>query len=398
MSARDDALLRLAQADFLRSTRLANVFDALDDGVATTRVAGGAVRDTLLGVAGRDTDVDLATELTPDIATQYLEKAGIKVIPTGFEHGTVTAIVAGTPFEITTLREDVETDGRHAVVKFGTDWSRDAARRDFTMNALYCDADGTLFDPLNGLDDCLAGNVRFIGDAATRITEDRLRVFRFFRFSASHGGQSLDADGLAACDAASGDLSLLAGERIGREMTRMLGLPQVATTLSAMVRTGVVAIPPERIEYLMDFETITASGDAESRMALIAGSDGIKPLAKAWRLSNAVRKQVTQISAAAELIAQDKLNHAAYTYSDFTGQASRVTAARMGLSPDAAKALVDRVTGIMPGAFPVLSQDLLARGISQGPAFGEARNNLLNQWIESDFTLSRDELLGRMTS
>lgn len=398
MSARDDALLRLAQAGFLRSTRLANVFAALDDGVATTRVAGGAVRDALLGVAGRDTDVDLATELTPDIATQYLEKAGIKVIPTGFEHGTVTAIVGGMPFEITTLREDVETDGRHAVVKFGTDWSRDAARRDFTMNALYCDADGTLFDPLNGLDDCLAGNVRFIGDAATRIAEDRLRVFRFFRFSASHGGQSLDADGLAACDAASGDLGQLAGERIGREMTRMLGLPRVATTLSAMARADVVAIPPERIEYLTDFEAITASGDAESRMALIAGSDGIKPLAKAWRLSNAVRKQVTQISAAAELIVQDKLNHAAYTYSDFTGQASLVASARMGLSTDATNALVDRVTGIMPGAFPVSSQDLLARGISQGPAFGEARNHLLNQWIESNFTLSRDELLGRMTS
>ena len=205
-----EARERLRQASWLSRAETQQLLALLDGAQRRTRVVGGAVRDTLLGLDQEMADLDLATELMPGDVAARAERAGVAVYPTGLAHGTVTLKTGTLVAEVTTLREDVETDGRHAVVRFGQDWREDAARRDFTMNALYAEIDGTLFDPLGGLGDCLERRVRFIGEAARRIAEDRLRVYRFFRFSASHAGEQFDQDGLAACTAAAGTLGRLA--------------------------------------------------------------------------------------------------------------------------------------------------------------------------------------------
>jgi len=188
---------RRIDADWLREAPLRDVLAALDGAGEEARVVGGAVRNALLGEPHGD--VDIATTAPPDEVIRRIEAAGFKAVPTGVEHGTVTVVADGRPFEVTTLREDVETFGRHATVAFGRDWRRDAERRDFTMNALSLSRDGTVHDYVGGLDDIAARRVRFIGDAATRIAEDYLRILRFFRFHAAYGEGALDPQGLAAC-------------------------------------------------------------------------------------------------------------------------------------------------------------------------------------------------------
>ncbi|MEQ1771499.1 MAG: CCA tRNA nucleotidyltransferase, partial [Devosia sp.] len=235
------ALQRLKDADWLRDAETRGLFALLDGAQGRTRAVGGAVRDTLTDRQRERADLDFATELLPEEVMARAKAAGIAAYPTGIEHGTVTLRGEHLVAEVTTLREDVDTDGRHAVVKFGTDWTRDAQRRDFTLNALYVGADGELFDPLGGAEDCLAGRVRFIGNAAERIREDRLRVYRFFRFSASHGNEHFDEVGLTAVTRAAGDLDELSAERVGFEMRRMLSLPRVSKTLRAMVVAGVLS-------------------------------------------------------------------------------------------------------------------------------------------------------------
>src|SRR5690606_31456053 len=187
---------------------------------------------TLLELPREDADVDLATELLPHEVMDRAQRAGVAAYPTGITHGTVTLKLGALVAEVTTLREDIETDGRHAVVTFGTSWRHDAARRDFTLNALYAGMDGTLFDPLGGLEDCLGRKVRFIGRPAQRIEEDRPRAYRSFRSSASHGNERVDPGGYTACHAAAGTLGRLAAERVGSEMRRMLRLPRVGNTLA----------------------------------------------------------------------------------------------------------------------------------------------------------------------
>ena len=206
MVGREEAETRLCTAGWLQNPALQRIFKALDGGAGRTRAVGGVVRDTLMAHDRTSTDFDLATELSPDQVVKRAHAAGIASYPTGIEHGTVTLKANDLVAEVTTLREDVETYGRHAKVEFGTDWRRDAERRDFTLNALYAGPDGQLFDPLGGAADCLAGIVRFIGDADQRIAEDRLRVYRFFRFTASHGHEQFDATGLVAVKRAAGTL------------------------------------------------------------------------------------------------------------------------------------------------------------------------------------------------
>src|SRR5690606_29914829 len=187
------------RAEWLQREETQTLMRLLAGETGRTRAVGGIVRDTLLDRPRENTDIDLATELLPHEVTLRAERGGAIVHPTGIEHGTMTVRLGALVAEVTTLREDVETDGRRAVVRFGQDWARDAGRRDFTLNALYAGIEGDLFDPLHGLADCIAGRVRFIGDPVRRIEEDRLRVYRFFRFSASHGGEQFDPEGLAAC-------------------------------------------------------------------------------------------------------------------------------------------------------------------------------------------------------
>ena len=222
---------------WLREGPLPRLLDVLDRDGEEARVVGGAVRNALLGEPVGD--IDVATTAVPEEVMRRAEAAGFKPVPTGIEHGTVTVVIDGTPFEVTTLREDVETFGRHARVAFGRDWRRDAERRDFTMNALYAARDGTIHDHVGGLADLEERRVRFIGDPARRIAEDYLRILRFFRFHAAygHGGQP-DADGLAACIAARAGLETLSRERVRMEMLKLLVAPHAVPALAAMSGGG----------------------------------------------------------------------------------------------------------------------------------------------------------------
>jgi poly(A) polymerase len=229
----------LAAAPWLGAPATRRLLAALEAGGKRARVVGGAVRNTLLGLA--TSDIDVATDALPEEVMRTARAARLKVIPTGIAHGTVTIVVAGKPFEVTTLRRDVETHGRHATVAFTDDWRADAERRDFTMNALYCDARGVLFDPVGGLADLERHRVRFIGDAHQRIREDYLRILRFFRFSAQYGDGQIDASGLEACIAERAGLARLSAERVRAELLKLLDAPHVLYVLDVMHAAGLLA-------------------------------------------------------------------------------------------------------------------------------------------------------------
>ena len=229
----------LPPAPWTRRADLAALVSAL--GVGNARYVGGAVRDTLLGLEVKD--IDLATALVPEEVIARLAKAGIRTVPTGIAHGTVTALLSEGPVEITTLRHDVSTDGRRATIAFADDWREDAARRDFTINALYADPDtGEIADFFGGLDDLAARRVRFIGDARQRIREDHLRILRYFRFQARFGSQPADAEAEAACAELAAMLKGLSRERIGMEMMNLLALPDPAPVAARMAELGVLAV------------------------------------------------------------------------------------------------------------------------------------------------------------
>jgi poly(A) polymerase len=230
--------VRLPDAEWQHVDGLKSVLAALDDVSGGPRYVGGAVRDTLLGLPV--SDVDIATALLPDEVINRLEAAGIKAIPTGIEHGTVTAAVAGKNYEITTLRRDVATDGRRATVAFSTDWQEDAARRDFTINALYADPQsGEVFDYFDGLSDLEARRLRFIGDANQRIAEDFLRILRYFRFLARYGGGQIDLGAIEACANGAHGLTALSRERIAQELSRILGLKNPVASVDLMIQNGI---------------------------------------------------------------------------------------------------------------------------------------------------------------
>jgi poly(A) polymerase len=233
-------LARLPDAEWQHHDGLKRILAALEDVYGGPRYVGGAVRDTLLSLPV--SDVDIATALLPNEVINRLEAAGIKAIPTGIEHGTVTAAVDGKNYEITTLRRDVATDGRRATVAFATDWQEDASRRDFTINALYADPkSGEVFDYFDGLSDLEARRLRFIGDAHQRIAEDFLRILRYFRFLARYGGGQIDADAIAACAIGAHGLTALSRERIAQELTRILGLKNPVASVRLMIANGIFA-------------------------------------------------------------------------------------------------------------------------------------------------------------
>ena len=251
------------------------VIDALG-GSDAARLVGGVVRDSLLGLSAAD--VDVATVHPPEETVRRLAAAGIKSVPTGLAHGTVTALGSDGPVEVTTLRRDVETDGRHATVAFTNDWRADAARRDFTMNALYAEADtGQVHDYHGGLDDLAAGRVRFIGDAAVRIAEDRLRVLRFFRFTARFG-HAPDRQGLAACAAAAGTLDRLSVERVAAELLRLLALPSPGDAVAAMVAADVLAsVLPEAADVAAHRALLAAEDAAGVERSAVRGLAALLP-------------------------------------------------------------------------------------------------------------------------
>lgn len=390
-------------AGWLKAPDLCAVIDAL--GADHCRVVGGAVRDSLIGRAVRD--IDIATDRQPEEASARLTAAGIKVVPTGIAHGTVTAVVEGRPFEVTTLRHDVETFGRHARVAFHGDWEADAARRDFTFNALYVDAGGNLYDYFGGQDDLLAGRVRFIGDAAERIAEDALRILRFFRFHAWYGRGAPDADGLKACRQNVACLEILAIERIRDEMLKLLAAPDPVALLQAMAEAGILkqVLPDaklgERLETLIALEVALQDVSALRRLAALLDRDeaALLRVGTEYKLSNADAKRLAAMAtgeapANAGLTAKELR---AMTYR--IGEQAFIDRAVLDNEPGdvgAVQALIEGARAFTPPTLPVTGHDLEAGGIAPGPAMGEAMRALEKTWIASDFSLDKKTLLATL--
>ncbi|HQZ13503.1 MAG TPA: CCA tRNA nucleotidyltransferase [Devosia sp.] len=384
---------RLKTAGWLMRAETQALLGLLDGADGRTRAVGGIVRDTLLNRIRPDADIDLATDLTPDEVVLRAERGGASVYPTGIEHGTVTVRLGGLVAEVTTLREDIETDGRRAVVKFGRDWVRDAQRRDFTLNALYAGMDGTLFDPLGGLDDCLAGRVRFIGDPVQRIEEDRLRVYRFFRFSASHGGERFDEAGLAACRTFAGKLDAVSAERVGAEFRRMLMLPRIATTLRTMQAAGIVGLPDETLRQLGAYERRARRPEMAARLALVIVKTGAKRLKAQWRLSNDDIATAEAVLDAARLMQDFRLNEAAYRHPAALADGVEVAAVIAGWTDAGRLAVMEQLQALDVPSFPISGGDLLGLGMQPGKALGAELGRLEKAWIDSGFVLTKGALL-----
>ncbi len=408
VSERPAAPPSLKDAEWLKRPQVARVFAALNKDGVSTRAVGGAVRNTLLGLPV--TEIDLATTALPERVIALAKEAGLKAVPTGIEHGTVTVIADSTPFEVTTLRRDVETYGRHATVAFTQDWQEDARRRDFTLNALYAASDGTLFDPLGGYGDLVAGRVRFIGEASARIAEDYLRILRFFRFNAYYGKGPLDADGLAACVRLRAGLEQLSAERVASELKRILIAPQAVQAIEALFDNGLLTGLLGGVPRLMRFARLVAAEealglapDAALRLAALAVfvPEDAERLAARLHLSNA--EQALLLLGAADhdgcaLPDETAARRALYRLGPCKFEAHvLLAAADEGAAPDdrlwrQALRLADRWQA---PEFPVRGPDIIALGHVQGPEIGDMLRRLEAEWIASDFTLDREALLAR---
>ncbi|MEM9225256.1 MAG: CCA tRNA nucleotidyltransferase, partial [Pseudomonadota bacterium] len=358
---------------------------------------GGCVRNTVMGCVVDD--IDIATKLRPEAAQAALENAGIRVIPTGIEHGTVTAISGGQAFEITSLRRDIETDGRRAVVAFCDNWDEDAQRRDFRLNALYADAAGTIYDPTGaGYADALAGRVVFIGDAGERLREDYLRILRFFRFNAWYGA-GIDEAGLAACAQQKEGLAQIARERIWRELKKLLSAPQPFAAVSAMLESGVLdIILPEnhgldRLHNLILTEQLVGSApDALLRlMALLPRTAlAVQGTQHALRLSNHEAGRIT-MWAADNLPSIDGMNGRALRAALYWHGKQAVTDRAMLSGADVRDLLAAARAWRRPD-FPITGDDALAAGL-KGEEIGQALSRVARYWVDRDFEPERGELL-----
>lgn len=389
----------LAGSPWLDSTPLRQVLAALDGKGEEVRLVGGAVRDALLGrLPG---EVDLATTAVPPEVIRRAEEAGLKAVPTGIDHGTVTVVADGTGFEVTTLREDVETDGRHAVVRFGRDWQADALRRDFTMNALYARPDGQVIDLVGGLEDLMAGRVRFIGDAEARIREDHLRILRLFRFHAGYGRGPLDPSALRAALHQREGIARLSRERIGREVLKLLKTPGAPETIIVMSDTGFLARVlggvghlgalgrMARLEGLLDLPPCTLRRLGALGVRICEDGDRLR---ERLRLSNAEYRRLLAMADAGPVPstpaearrltydrgrsgAEDCILHAAARDAAEIGEAE--------IGPVDAALTVAR-TWVIP-QLPFKAADLQARGLGPGPRLGAALRKAEHLWREADF-------------
>ncbi len=360
------------------------------------RFVGGCVRDGLVGVTAKD--IDIATQLTPDETLAALATAGVRAEPTGVEHGTITAVVDGEGVEVTSLRADVATDGRRAVVSFTDDWCLDAVRRDFTINAIYLTPDLRLYDPWDGMKDLRAGVVRFIGDPTARIREDYLRILRFFRFSARFAKGDYDAMGLAACSAHSAGINGLSRERVGQEMARLIEGPNAAGAVSRMAATGVLA----RVwGDDADVATFTALKriwpDAPFAIGLAAlwpnaAPDGRGNLASAFRLSNANAARMRAAADNAGSIDAPPDSAAARRLGYRVGIVAACDALRLaaalGKVSDAG-AVEKAFDAWTPPSFPIGGGDLVAAGLSPGPDVGKILERIEHRWVAENFPDAR---------
>jgi len=374
--------MKLDPNSFLKRTGINRLLKALEAKQGTARFVGGAVRDLLLGE--KPGDLDLATTLQPDEVVRRLEAAGIKAVPTGIEHGTVTAVSSGTVVEVTTLRSDVSTDGRRATVAFTDNWAEDAGRRDFTINALFADPySGELFDYFGGLDDLKSRTVRFIGEPLQRIAEDHLRILRYFRFHARYGHGEPDPHALEACVARANDLMALSRERIADEMLKLLALNDPTPTVGLMHQRGLLApVIPEISEVERLGQLVTAEraagikSDPLRRLAALlpANPATAERIAGRLKLSNKYKKRLG--SAANQQLG---LNPRALAYR--IGTESAVDRLLLAGQTAAAKAIAKWA----PPRMPIGGGDIIARGIPEGPEVARTLRRIEDLWEGAGF-------------
>ncbi len=391
---------RRAIAALLADPKLTRVLDALDAKGEETRIVGGAVRNTLMGLPVHD--IDLATTAEPGTTVSRARGARLTTVPTGIAHGTVTVITDGTPFEVTTLRRDVTTDGRHAVVAFGRDFAEDAQRRDFTMNALSISRDREVHDPVGGLPDLEARRVRFIGDAKQRIAEDYLRILRLFRFHAAYGEGALDSDARDAAVAGRGGLAQLSAERLQAELSKLLVARRAAEVVTEMADTGLLGLVIGGVACAARFTRLVAltkdePPDVVCRLGAlaVATQEDAARLRQRLRLSNAATKRLSETATLREK------DHGRDAPTDAEVDAQLLVADSRGAVVDAllirhaasAAALDDAVwrraqararESTMP-QMPVSGDDLLARGVPAGKSVGAALKTLQAKWIRTGF-------------
>jgi len=396
----------LAGATWLKDSPLARLLAVLDRDGEEARAIGGAVRDSLLGMTPGE--IDVATTATPPEVIRRVQAAGYKAVPTGIDHGTVTVVVAGHPIEVTTLREDIETFGRKANVRFGRDWKADAERRDFTINALSVSADGTVHDYVGGLADLAARRVRFIGDPATRIAEDFLRILRFFRFHARYGEGSPDAAGLHAAIVARDGLDLLSRERIRMELMKLLSAPRAVPTLAVMAEAGILGKVLGGVPLLVSM----------SNMAKLEAALGLEPdpVRRLGALSVFVAEDAERLRQRLRLFNTEHERLAAMADAwwrvapSAAAQGGRALLYRLGpaqftdrvllawsRSPDGAADSAWRELATLPQrwtapAFPLKAADLLKRGVPKGPRLGAALRAAETAWMAQDFPLDAEAL------
>jgi len=377
----------IAGAPFLADPAFQRVITAIEQDGDRARVVGGAVRNTLIDVPVDD--VDIATTAPPEVVAARVSAAGLKAVPTGIAHGTLTVVSSGRPFEVTTLRADLETDGRRAVVAFTRDWVGDARRRDFTMNAVYADADGTLYDPVDGIADALSGLVRFIGDPAERIQEDYLRILRFFRFHARYGRGALDAVGLAAAAALQEGIDRLSRERIGVEMRKLVTADGAVPALAVMDETGILSRILPGGSTVARFSALI---DLSARHGLPVGLEtslvGLaidrRGLADALRLSGREDKRIGMIALWADALAAN-MNEATVRLAVFragnevASAALLLAGAETGLDPGID--LLSLACDLRPPKSPVTAAGLIAEGYVPGPALGVELRRREAAWI-----------------
>ncbi|MCA1442802.1 CCA tRNA nucleotidyltransferase [Ensifer sp. IC4062] len=409
----------VAAETWFQTPSLRRVFDVLNVDGGEVRVVGGAIRNSLMGLPAGD--VDMATTWRPEDVAERARAAGMKVVPTGVDHGTVTLVIDGKPYEVTTLRRDVATDGRRAEVAFGTDWRADAERRDFTINALYADSKGQVIDHVGGLADIESRTLRFIGNAAERVREDYLRVLRFFRFFAYYGAGRPDADGLRACAQARAKLSTLSAERVWSETKKLLTADDPGRALLWMRQTGVLTeILPETEKWGIDAipdlvaaeKIFSWKPDPLLRLAAIVPPDAerLEAMATRLRLSKAEAAYLARFAnapAVSATLADAALDRELYRHGA-EGIAARLrlslASARRSSENDpsllsetaAFQRLLSRAEKWQRPVFPLTGADVLKAGVPTGPMVGEVLSKLENFWIERNFTPTRAALAAQL--
>ncbi len=398
----------LDRCAWMNTPEVQKIFSILGAPKVDVRCVGGCVRNAVLG---QDIgDIDIGTPEPPEKVVRRLEEVGVKVIPTGLDHGTVTAVIDGVPFEITTLRRDTACDGRHAEVEFTTDWHEDSNRRDFTMNAMSVRLDGIVFDDHGGRADALAGRLRFVGAPDDRIKEDYLRILRLFRFYAWYGRGDLDEHILRACETHASGLGDLSAERVHQEIKKLLSAPNPAPAVRAMRDCGVTQVilrDANNVDALatlitLEKEAPTFAPDWLRRLAVLSSPSGAESLATRLKFSNTEQKRLRALTsdepAFSNPMSDVDLNRILYRLgATLVVDRALISWAKHATAGQENTALwnwvLEKAKGWIPRPLPVTGDDILAMGISPGPAVGKCLQEIEERWIEGDFELSRDDLL-----